>query len=90
MNSRNMIEEFMNLSKNIKLKSEIKNKIDKFLKNFPRVDLRKKATKLRLWKFLDELRGYDSIKDPIDGIMADLAEKWGRTLGKALREQKIS
>ncbi|MHA1301864.1 MAG: hypothetical protein ACTSO9_20805 [Candidatus Helarchaeota archaeon] len=90
MNSRNMIENFMNLSKEMKLKPEIKNKIDKFLKNFSRQDLRKKSTKLRLWKFLEDLRGYDAIKDPIDGMMADLAEKWEGTLGKALREQKIS
>ncbi|MFX0140146.1 MAG: hypothetical protein ACFFDN_41280 [Candidatus Hodarchaeota archaeon] len=90
MNSRIIIQNFMELSKKTELTPEIKGKIDEFLKRFPRNDLRKKATKLRLWKFLDDLRGYDVIQDPIDGIMADLAEKWGRTLGKALREQKIS
>ena len=80
----------MELSKKTKIDPEIKEKIDDFLRNFPRRDLRKRATKLRLWHFLDELRGYEVIQDPIDGIMADLAEKWGKTLGKALREQKIS
>ena len=85
-----MIKEFMNLSKNIDIKPEIKNQINTFLKNFPQKDLRKRSTKLKLWKFFESLRNYESLKDPIDGIMADLAEKWGRTLGKALREQKIS
>lgn len=90
MNSRDMIEEFMNLSKNTEIELELKEKITNFLKNFPKNDMRKKSTKLRLWKFLESLRSHESIKDPIDGIMADLAEKWGKTLGKALREQKIS
>ncbi len=90
MNSRTIIQNFMELSKKTGLDPEIKGKIDGFLKRFPRKDLRKKTTKLRLWNFLEELRGYDIIQDPIDGIMADLAEKWGKTLGKALREQKIS
>ena len=80
----------MSLTKELKVKKEIQEKIDKFLKSFPRKDLRKKSAKITLWKFLEDLRSYDSIKDPIDGMMADLAEKWGGTLGKALREQKIS
>ena len=90
MNSRTIIEEFMKLSKNIVLKAEIKQEINTFLKSFPRKDLRKRTTKLRLWKFFEHLRNYESLKDPIDGIMADFAEKWGKTLGKALRERRIS
>ncbi|MHA1378868.1 MAG: hypothetical protein ACTSRG_10845 [Candidatus Helarchaeota archaeon] len=90
MNSRTMIKNFMNLSKQVNLKPEIKQKIDSFLIGFPRRDLRKKSAKLRLWKFLEELRSYEPIKDAIDGMMADLAEKWGKTLGKALRDHKIS
>ena len=90
MNSRTIIKNFMSLTKQMKVKKEIKEKIDRFIKSFQRKDLRKRSAKITLWNFLEDLRGYDSIKDPIDGMMAYLAEKWGGTLGKALREQKIS
>jgi len=55
-----------------------------------RLDLRKSSARITLWNILNKLKTVDSSQsDAIDALMADLANKWQNTLGKALREKKI-
>ncbi|NVM53850.1 MAG: hypothetical protein HWN66_09125 [Candidatus Helarchaeota archaeon] len=60
-------------------------------KRLQRLDLRKKNARITLWNILQQLKAIESpMSDAIDGLMVDLAGKWINTLGKALRENKIS
>ncbi len=68
----------------------LKDEIAPIRSKLKRLDLRKSSARITLWKILAKLKSIDSSqRDAIDGLMADLAEKWQNTLGKALREKKI-
>ncbi|MHA1143201.1 MAG: hypothetical protein ACTSRW_00515 [Candidatus Helarchaeota archaeon] len=89
--SRDILQSFFELSASMEENPEIKKRIDAFIATFNRRDLRKASTRIRIWKFLNDLRTKASpdLKDGFEGIMADLTVKWEGSLNRALRENKI-
>ena len=86
-----MLQSFFELSSSLEDNPKVKERLDKFIATFNRRDLRKASTRIRIWKFLNELRTEASpdLRDGFEGIMADLTVKWEGTLNRALRENKI-
>ncbi|NVM30245.1 MAG: hypothetical protein HWN65_15480 [Candidatus Helarchaeota archaeon] len=86
--SRTILTTFFNL---IEADQKLKKEIDPIRSRLQRFDLRKSNARIALWHILNQLKGIDSSQsDAIDALMADLANKWQNSLGKALREKKIS
>lgn len=86
--SRNILTTFFNL---IEADPKLKKEIDPIRSRLQRLDLRKSTSRITLWNILKQLKGFDSSQsDAIDALMSDLANKWQTSLGKALREKKIS
>jgi hypothetical protein len=87
-NSRTILTTFFDL---IEQDDTLKTEIAPLKSRLQRLDLRKRSARITLWKTLNKLKSIDSpMKDAIEGLMVDLADKWQNTLGKALRENKIS
>ena len=85
--SRTILTTFFGL---IDADQKLTNEIASIRGRLQRLDLRKSSARITLWNVLTDLKNVDSSQsDAIDALMADLADKWQNTLGKALREKKI-
>ncbi|MHA1265829.1 MAG: hypothetical protein ACTSRS_11405 [Candidatus Helarchaeota archaeon] len=85
--SRSILTKFLEL---IEQDDALQTKVGVIKSRLQRLDLRKRSARIVLWNVLSDLKAIDSsAREAIDGLLADLAEKWQPTLGKALREKKI-
>ncbi|MHA1230610.1 MAG: hypothetical protein ACTSRP_18385 [Candidatus Helarchaeota archaeon] len=83
-NTRDILNTFLNLIKD-EIDSENLSLLVSIESLLKRADFRKKYYRLKLWKALTELGNANpSIKESIENLLTDLADRWEKTLTKAL------
>ena len=83
MSSRKILKDFMELGCEIEDNPEIQEELQKFVNSLKRKDLRKTSSRITTWNLLNELRNNENLRDGLEGILADLAVKWEKSLNKS-------
>jgi len=78
-----MLKDFMELGCEIEDNVQVQEELQKFVTSLKRKDLRKTSNRVVTWNLLNELRQNENLKDGLEGILADLAVKWEKSLNKS-------
>jgi len=83
MSSRRMLKDFMELGCEIEDDPKNQEELQKFVASLKRKDLRKTSSRIITWNLLNDLRNNENLRDGLEGILADLAVKWEKSLNKS-------